>query len=337
MKILIVGLGSIGQRHLRNILLIDKTIEIYAYRRTFKTPTLSNNNNVLSKKLNEKYKIKYVNTLSNLKEFKINAAIICTPSSFHIKEAIILAKQNISLFIEKPLSSSLTGINTLKSILKKNNKITAMVGYQLKFCPIINKLRKIIKSEIYGKPKYLYVHHGEHIKNFHKYEKYENLYAAKKKLGGGVALTQIHEIDYLLYVLENYILNKIVFLSGKITNLNLDVEDTVSSNLLFKKQNQTVFCGLHLNYYEIQRRREINIIFENIKICADLVKQNIKIFHKNKTKIHNFKYNRNDLFIKEMKYFLKKIKFKKSVDQIYSINNAIKSLKLAVKFNSKLV
>ena len=51
MKILIVGLGSIGQRHLRNILLIDKTIEIYAYRRTFKTPTLSNNNNVLSKKV----------------------------------------------------------------------------------------------------------------------------------------------------------------------------------------------------------------------------------------------------------------------------------------------
>lgn len=337
MKILIVGLGSIGQRHLRNIIKIDKHIEIFAYRRLLKTPALSNQNKVLKKSIKDKYKIKYIDSLNNIKKLNINAAIICSPSSFHIKEAILLARQNINLFIEKPLSSNLIGINTFKSILNKNKNITAMVGFQLKFCPIINKLKKIIVSEKYGKPKYISIHHGEHIKNFHKYENYSDLYAAKKKLGGGVALTQIHEIDYLLYILQNYSLKKISSLSGKISKLNIDVEDTVSSNFLFKNKNESVLCNLHLNYYETHRKREINILFENFKIHADLIKQNIKIFTNSKIKTYKIKYQRNDLFVKEMKYFIKKIKSNKKIEEIYSINNAIISLKIALKLNSKLI
>jgi len=334
MKILIVGLGSIGQRHLRNIIKLDKTIEIYAYRRYLKTPVLDNKNNILKKNFKEKYNIKYLDGLNNLKKFKIKAALICTPSSFHIKEAITLVNQGISVFIEKPLSSNLKGIKKLKNLIKRK-KVIGMMGYQLKFCPIINKLRNIVRSEKYGKPKYVYIHHGEHIKNFHKYENYKNLYASKRNLGGGVILTQIHEIDYLFYIFNNFSLIKINSFSGKLTNLKIDVEDTLISNFLLKNNKNRLFGSLHLNYYEIPRKREINIIFENSKISADLVNQKIKIYNKNKTKILKYKYERNDLFIKEMRYFFDKLKNNRKVDKDYSIDNGIMSMKIALKLKSK--
>ena len=93
----------------------------------------------------------------------------------------------------------------------------------MKFCPIINFLKKTIKNKKLGIIRYLSIHHGEHIKNFHTYEKYENLYAARKKLGGGVILTQIHEIDYLLYFLSDFSLEKTESIDLKISDLKIDV------------------------------------------------------------------------------------------------------------------
>ena len=208
MNFLFIGLGSIGQRHLRNLKILMPKSNIFAYRRIFKTPTLNNDNQIIKKSLKKKFDIKYIKSLNNLKKFKIDAGIICSPSSFHVQESIKLLSQDINIFVEKPLGSNLKNLDKLKKLSKKTRKIS-MVGFQLKFCPIINFLKKTINEKKYGNIKYISIHHGEHIKNFHKYERYDKFYASKKQLGGGVVLTQIHEIDYLLYLLEGYKLKKI--------------------------------------------------------------------------------------------------------------------------------
>ena len=53
---------------------------------------------------------------------------------------------------------------------------------------MIKNLGKIYNCEIY---------HGEHVNNFHNYEIMVSL---SKKLGGGIVLTQIHELDYQLFL-----------------------------------------------------------------------------------------------------------------------------------------
>ena len=105
MNILNLGLGSIGQRHLRNLKELDKRINIFAYRKKFNTPALNNNNKVLNSNLKKKYNISYIKNLSEIKKLKINCAFICTPSSHHAKEASFLIKNNISCFIEKPVET----------------------------------------------------------------------------------------------------------------------------------------------------------------------------------------------------------------------------------------
>jgi predicted dehydrogenase len=334
MNILIVGLGSIGQRHLRNLKKIDSKIKIYAYRRTFNTPTLDNQNNVIKENLEKKYNLTYIKNLENLEKYNLDAGIICSPSSFHVKESIKLLKQRINIFVEKPLGSNLSNIKNLEKILKTYKKIN-MMGYQLKFCPIINTMKNIIKKKKLGNIKYISIHHGEHIKNFHRYEKYINLYASKKKLGGGVVLTQIHEIDYLLYILGEYFVTKIKSLTKRISNLKIDVEDTLAASLELKnKKNNKIFCNLHLNYYEIPRKREINIIFEKGRVSANLVNKKL-IIETEKNKItKKFNYPKNDLFLKEMKFFIKHVKNNLQINKNYSVLNGIKSLKLALKLKN---
>ena len=85
-----------------------------------------------------------------------------------------------------------------------------------------------------------------------------------------------------------------------------------------------------MNFYELIRRREIYVIFEKATLKADLINQTIEIKSEKTSNIKKFKYQRNDLFIKELKFFINKIKNKKIIDNRYNIFNGIKTLKIAL-------
>lgn len=329
MNILILGLGSIGQRHLRNLKLVDKKINFFSLRRKFKTPLLNNKNVPQEGDIIRKFKIK---NFKNFKEIKnIDTAFICTPSSFHISEAIKLIKKNINVFIEKPLGSNLKNLDKLKNILIKKPNIKAMMGYQHKFNPLILKLKNLIKSKSIGKIYNIFIHHGEHLKDFHPYENYKISYASQKKLGGGVALTQIHELDYLIFLFKSFKIKVLQSFSNKVSKLKINVEDNVMTNLQLLKKKEKIFCFVHLNYYEKPKKRTIALIGEKGKIECNLNKNEILLYKNNKVKKFNFKFKKNLLFIKEIKYFLNCIKQNKKISTDYDVLNGIKSLKLALK------
>ncbi len=330
MNVLILGLGSIGQRHLRNLRTIDKNIKFFTLRRKYITPFLNNKNQVKKGNIENAYNIKNFKKFSEIKN--IDAALICTPSKFHVSEAIKLLKKNIHLFIEKPLGSSLKDIAKLKKIILSKPKIKTMMGFQLKFNPLILKLKKLIDNNSIGKIYSCYIHHGEHINDFHPYEDYRVSYAARRSLGGGVVLTQIHEIDYLLFLFKKYKVNILKSFSSKISNLKIDVEDVLEAYLkLENEKKQKIFCNLHLNFFERPKKREIQLLGEKGKIECDLNKLEINIFkNKNSRKI-KFNVNRNEIFKNQLRYFLKCIKNKKKISNDYDVLNGISSLKIALK------
>ncbi len=339
MKILIWGLGSIGQRHLRNLFKTDKQIKFYAIRKKFTTPVLNNLNIPQKGNLKKKYNITYLSSTKDLDRLKINidAAFICTPSKFHVDQAINLIKRNVNIFVEKPLGTNLNNIKKLQNLLKKKNKIKNMMGFQLKFDPMILKLKSLIKKKKLGKIYSVDINHGENLEDFHPYENYKNSYAAKKSLGGGVLLTQMHELDYLHFIFENYKLKALNSISRKISNLNIDVDDFFIGNLLLKKKKNEILCNLRSNYFERPKSRIIKILGSKGKIEADLNKKIIIYFKSNKITKEKFNYKRNEIFLKEIKYFYNCLKNNKLVDKIYNINNGIKSLELAINIKKKSI
>jgi len=333
MNILILGLGSIGQRHLRNLRKIDQNIKFFIIRKKFKTPLLNNNNKVIRGDINKKFDLTILKNIKELKSVnhKIHAAFICTPSKFHIREAIELVRQNIHIFIEKPLGSNYKNLSLLENLLQKKPKIKHMMGYQLKFNPILNRLKNIIQNKILGRIYSVLIHQGEHLEDFHPYEDYSKLYAAQKKLGGGVILTQIHEIDYILYLFNKYKIKLLNCTSSKISKLKINVEDYVFANFKLYNNKTQFICSLYQNYFERPKSRKIILIGEKGKIECDLNKEKIYIFKKNFCKKINFKINRNQIYLNQVRYFINCVKKNKKINQIYDVFNGIKSLKTALE------
>jgi predicted dehydrogenase len=340
MNILIIGLGSIGQRHLRNLKKIQPKAQFYALRKKYTTPLLSSTNKVIRGEIKKKYSLQYINNLEeiNINKIKLDCAFVCTPTSHHVSQIIWLLKNDINCFVEKPLGSSLKQLKELEFILKKKNKLITMMGFQLRFNPIIQYLENIFKKKSpIGRVFAAHIHHGEHIKDFHPYEDYRISYAAIKRLGGGVILSQIHEIDYLLHLFKDYDFKNISFVSSKVSNLDLNVEDVFSANFLLKNNNNKILCSMNLNFLERPKKRKIYLIGEKGSINVCLNSQKILIFKNNKTIVKKFIFKKNDIFIKELKFFLSKIKSKNNVSNSLNLFNGIKTLRFAIKLKNNFL
>jgi|694.fasta_scaffold49213_2 predicted dehydrogenase len=338
MNLLFLGLGSIGQRHLRNLKIIKNNLNIYAIRSNRdpqkRTPTLNNKNVPIKKDLVKKYNIKLIKSFSDLKKnnIKIDAAFICTPSSLHAKQASLFIKNKISVFIEKPVGVSYKDFVLLKKTININSKVKNMVGFQSKFNPIIIYLKKLIRNIGFENIYHVLFNNVENVSDFHPYENYRYSYAVTKKLGGGAILTQkIHELDCIQFLFNDCNIKYYSSYNSKVSDLKIDCEDISVSNLVLSKNKKKVLCNLNVNLFEKYKNRTIKIVHAGGEILVDLVKNEILIKNKKKIKKIKFKFTRNDVFLKELRYFISRVLSNQKIDNCYNINYALKSLKLALQ------
>lgn len=335
MKVLFVGLGSIGQRHLRNLKEISNDdYEIYAFRKT-------NNNLIIidgiakeKNSLREFYGINYAPSLKKGLELKPDIVFITNPSSLHIDVAIQAAESGCNLFIEKPLSNSNEKIKELNNILKKK-KLNATVAYQTRFNPCFNLVKDIIAKEKFGNTKSAYFKWGTFLPDHHPYEDFRNSYAARKDLGGGVILGLSHEIDMIRSFFG--MPSNISILECNQNKLNLDVEDTASIEMDYNFLGSFFKLNLYLSYAQKNEERFFNIDFDQALLRCDLIKNEVVIKHKNKKspEIISFnKLNRNDLFIEELKEFISSVRNKEK--NLKSFTDGVETLKLCLNILNKI-
>ena len=129
MKILLVGFGSIGKRHYRNLTSLGYR-DIAVFDPSDKA--FENADKIIRIK---KFDI------DSAKDF--NTAFICSPNNLHIKHALICANAGLHLFIEKPLSHNFNGFNLLKKICRKK-KLVTMIGCNMRFHPCLEFIKNIL-------------------------------------------------------------------------------------------------------------------------------------------------------------------------------------------------
>jgi predicted dehydrogenase len=325
-NILFVGLGSAGQRHLRIVKSIfkEKKINFFCLRSTKRNLIIDDE--LKTKKVNSVsnyYKIKKISE-REISNFFFDVVFITSPIYKHLDDAIRFAKLGSNLFIEKPISNNLEKINTLRKIAKKK-KITICVGYQLRFHPGIQFIKKNIKE--FGKLISGSFHFGEYLPNMHKYEDYRKTHMAKKKEGGGAVLCLSHEVDLLRYILGD---PKIIKTSiSKISNLNIDVEDTLEAQLMIKKKSS---INLKINFLDNPPIHFIALVFKKKKIIWDYIGKKliiIKIKDNSYKEINYKKFRRNKMFELQLKNFFNSIYGKEKL--MTNLEDGIKTLKLCIK------
>jgi len=267
-------------------------------------------------------------------EEKPDVALITNETRYHIDTAIKLANSGISLFVEKPLSDSLKKIDKLTSIIKKK-KITTMVGCNLRFHPCIKKLKKLISTNKIGRIISIHAENCSYLPDWHPYENYTQGYAARTELGGGVLLTNIHEIDYLCWIFGN--IKSVYSVTGKFSDLQITADDF--SYLLLEFKNK-ILGDVHLNFFQKSPSRFCKIIGTDGIIYCNLLTNNIKIYNSKKKKWLQYlklkNYNYNDMYVEELRHFINCVRTNKKT--INSVNDSINSLNIVInaKKSSKL-
>lgn len=329
MKILMIGLGSIGQRHLRNIKRVyGEEAQILAYRvrglkRTF-SDTMQIRENV---SLEEEYNIKSFDDLSKALLEKPDIAYITNITKSHIPCAIACAKAGCHLFLEKPISDSLDGIEELAKIAAEK-KLKVFVGYQNRFHPGIQYLKQFLAEGSIGRILSVRSVVGERLTTMHTYENYKDTYMARKDMGGGVLLNQmVHELDYLYYLFGQ---PKSVYALGGINgNLGIDVEDNLDAIYRYESEQGTFPVSVHADFYQYPPSRFVKVVGEKGHIIVDLLKAEVtQAVGDEVTVIPYPDFARNDMFIEELKLFIDCIR--EDTEPAIPLADGIVSLKMAL-------
>jgi predicted dehydrogenase len=180
-RVLIVGVGSIGERHLR------------CFQGTGRaTVSPVEINEALRQQVGDRHGIGI--TYADIETALANrpgAAVIATPAPLHVPLAIRLAEAGVHLLIEKPLSTRLDGIDRLKQIVARQG-ITAAVAYVHRCNPLLAAMRQAILSGRFGRPVELVAVCGQHFPTYRP--AYRDVYYRDRATGGGAiqdALTHI--------------------------------------------------------------------------------------------------------------------------------------------------
>lgn len=336
MKILIVGMGGIGQRHVRNLrTLLGNDVEIMAYRVRRLSLTVTEKLEIeTGTDLEKKYSVSVFTDLDEALAQNPDIAFVCNPSSFHIPIALRIAEQGCHLFIEKPLSHNYEQVEKLVSIIEQK-KLVSLIGYQLRFHPCIQKLKSIIDCNRLGKILAVRAQVGEYLPAWHKYEDYRQMYASKKELGGGVVLSQIHELDYLYWFFG--LPHRIFACGGHLSSLEIDVEDVASVLMEFKYQDAIFPVHLHMDYVQRPPSRTCDIIGDKGKVNVDLIANTLKVFADDGSLSEDYSFenfDRNQLFLDEMRHFLSCIKNKQ--ESLITIHDGKQSLRMALMIKESI-
>lgn len=292
-RVLIVGLGSIGQRHLRlaRQLLPSADIRVLRHQHCENIPVLADG--CFSK-------------LEDAIKFLPQVTVIANPASLHLHVAIALANAGSHLLVEKPLASELVGVNELLECCKARNLIL-MTGYNLRFLPSLQKFRDLLHKNTIGRVLSVRCEIGQYLPNWRPGSDYSQSVSARRSLGGGALLELSHELDYLIWIF-----GEIDWVSASLSKqsaLNIDVEDTVHLTLGFSRAEimGTLIGTLNIDFIRHDTTRFCIAIGELGSLRWNGLTGMVEIYEagaNNWYELYHYQHQRDDSYIAEWQHLL---------------------------------
>lgn len=232
-RIVIVGLGSIGRRHLKIARDLFPSADIRILRHTASTDSaVESNGNLFS--------------IEEAVLFKPQVAVVANPSPNHLEIAHKMIDVGAHILIEKPISISVKGVRDLihSATLAK---LVVMTGYNLRYMKSLSKFRQLLQEGTVGEVLSVRSEVGLDLRKWRQDVDYRESVSARHALGGGVLLELSHELDYLRWIFGE--VNWVRATLMRQSNLEIDVEDTGHITLGFdaKASNKTLVANLNID------------------------------------------------------------------------------------------
>lgn len=244
-RVLVIGVGSIGERHLRCFLSTGRVDAAFVEV-----------NESLRNTIAERYPAATPHaTLDAALMEKPDLAVICTPAPLHVPIARQLAELGVQLLIEKPLSTSLDGIVELIEIVERK-KLAAGLAYVYRSHPVLSAMRAAIQSGRFGRPVQLVSVSGQHFPTYRP--AYRTIYYTKREQGGGAIQDAL-----------THLINAGEWLVGPITRLVVDAAHqvlegvTVEDTVHVLARHGDVLANYAMNQYQAPNETSICVVCEN--------------------------------------------------------------------------
>lgn len=293
MKVLVVGLGSIARRHIKNIKSIKPDSQIAILRQHSKASELGEVASLVDG---------LFFSASNALKWRPDITFVTNPATMHRETALMFAQQNSHLFIEKPLSVDISGLDELLKECRKR-KLVVMVGYVLRFSEPLQVIKKILREGRIGRILSVSARAGMHLSHWRPTRRYQDTVSAANDLGGGVLFELSHELDYMRWLAGE--VSQIYASVGKVSDLDIDVEDIAEIFLKFKNG---ALGNLHLDMVDYAANRwcritgaKGTIVWDSVD--ADTVKLYLTDTGKWKSLRPKKKTDRNAMYKAELKHF----------------------------------
>lgn len=290
MKLLLVGTGSIGRRHLRNLQALGcRDVIVYRSRAAD------------SAALEREFGVRCVYDLDEALQEGVQVAIVANPTALHLPVALKCARYGCHLFIEKPLADRLEGVDDLLAAVRER-KLRVLVGYNLRFHPLLKETHSLLARGAIGRVYSVRAWAGQYLPDWHPGEDYRQGYVARSELGGGVILTLSHELDYLYWLFGP--VARVAAMAAQPSSLDMNTESVAEITLVFRSG---VVGQVHLDCLQRIPSRGLEIIGSEGTIRADLHRGELRVYHPGDASpdvIVTAQADYNRTYFEEMAHFL---------------------------------
>ncbi|MBI4657243.1 MAG: Gfo/Idh/MocA family oxidoreductase [Verrucomicrobia bacterium] len=262
LSILVVGCGSIGQRHIRNLQALG----------TRMIAACDLDGALLDRVVSEFNVVGYRVYAEALDKVSPDAVVICTPPPLHISQAMDAIARGAHVFVEKPISHSLDGTDDLIQVAATAKRVI-QVGYNFRFHRGLKRVKALVEEGTIGRVLWARAEFGQYLPEWRPMQDYRTSYTAHRSLGGGIILDSSHEIDYMRWLFGE--IDQVYCLAGTLSDLEVAAEDTACMTVHFASG---VVGQIHVDFVQRVKTRNCKIVGTLGTIYWDNWDASVKVF-----------------------------------------------------------
>jgi len=290
--VLVVGSGSAGLRHARN--LADLGCRIAC------TDPRDDRRKALAAELGA------TGVFAHLEEAlhgasDLDAVVIASPTALHVDQASAALHAGLPVLLEKPVSTEAASGRRLLAAAEETG-LPVLLGYTWRWWPPLAVVQQRLREGAIGAVRFVQLHMSAHLADWHPWERYQDFFMASKALGGGALLDESHWIDLMVHFFG--VPDRVFARIEKISGLEIETDDNVDMLLDYA---DTLRVSLHLDLFGRPHEKFIRFVGEEgtLHWSADPNQIALGRAAEQDWEIQRFQCQRNDMFVEVAREFLR--------------------------------
>ncbi|MDH4233697.1 MAG: Gfo/Idh/MocA family oxidoreductase [Gallionella sp.] len=315
MKVLVVGTGSIGQRHISNLMHLGAEVAAFSYRAAEGAPCSSHAG------------MRLVENLHDALQEDFDGVVVANRTDLHMDVALEAARRKKNLLLEKPLSVSLAGCDELQALMGLH-ALVVEAGFMLRFHPNLVWIKQYLADGALGELMHLRASVGQWLPDWRPGTDHRTGYGAFRKTGGGVIFDLIHELD-LVHWLAGAVVD-VTAMTRHVDCLGIETEAIAQIGL---RLESGALAQVHLDYVRPGYGRALEIVGSIGVLTWDYPTGTVSLSRADGSSdiVHRVpsEFDRNTMFREHMAYFLRRLSTPE-LKPSSSLGNAIEALQIAL-------